>query len=476
MYEAISLVAVLVGLGLAAVLLPQFNAFTNRAFEIDELLSVSRLIQQGTIWICVALMSGLYPALFLSSFSTVSAFREDWVTGRSGVLQQGLVVFQFALAIALIASMGSIRDQLTYLRTKNLGIDRDEMLIVSLFTWHWRTHPGPQEDLLAWDYNPVKQAFTNIPGVKAAATYRFSLGERRSSPAGPVFRTVQTAPGQAVRMASQELCEDFVPTFGVRLIRGRNLSANIYTDRTESALLNASAARMLGWGLDSGIDPIGQVIQIDNWGQKKTVIGVVEDFHLASLHEPVGPVVLFNRPGYFRHIALKIDGKRIPEIIQGVKDVWDRYLPERPPEFAFLDERLQRVYDDQIRLGRIAEVFTGISLFLAGLGLFGITALAAARRTREIGIRKAIGATPTQIVRLMSSQIVRLIALGAIIAFPLAHWYMSGWLSQFEYRIDLSWTTFFLGAAAALIVGLSTVGYHSVKTAFTDPTQALRET
>jgi putative ABC transport system permease protein len=463
--------SLLLGCFLAFLALPTFNGFVERDLTFGVFQNLYVLLMLPVLWLLVSLMAGSYPAFVLSAFRPVETLKGIKNMGHSGVwLRKGLVMFQFAMSILLIICTVVVHNQLTYIQNKDMGFNREQVVTLPIFSRHWNTHGGAPEDRLSWDVGPVKRAFSDHPNVEKVASYRFSIGRDKSTGGGPIKRNFRLADGHEMRWFVQEVDEGFLSLLDIDLIAGRNFSADLSSDRTEAVILNETAVRQLGWK-----NPLGQTIEfLGEDGQTCTVIGVVKDFHLHSLHGNIEPVLIYMSPGFYRHIALKVKMDNFSETLAHFERVWNRYLPEREFEFSFLEDRMMTAYRALMRLERTFNAFAMLAVLVACLGLFGLAAFTAERRTKEIGIRKVLGASEPNIVGLLSRDFASLVLLANIIAWPLAYWIMNNWLQNFTYRLTLNVWPFALSGFLALLIATITVGYHALKAARANPVDAVR--
>ena len=462
----LSTLALLLSIGLVELALPAFNDFTGKELALHT--GQNRFLLPGLVGftLFVGLLAGSYPAFYLSSFQPVTVLKGVLKAGSRGSrLRKGLVVIQFSTSILLIIGTAVVYHQLEYMRSKKLGFHKEQIVIVPIFAADRKMKVNPRERL-SLRYPVVKQAFLQHPNVLKATAFRWIMG----SEGGGGFRTVRPEGIQGEwQMRVQEADEDFLETFEIDLVAGRNFSTEIASDRTEAFILNETAVRQLGWE-----EPIGKQFEWVIGRRKGRVIGVVKDFHNRPLREEIGPLAISMRNSLFWILALKIRTDRLPETIRFLEDTWKQFIPNRPFEYSFLDDDLDRIYRTELRLGQISGIFALLGIFVACLGLFGLASYTAEQRTKEIGVRKVMGATVPNIVLLLSKDFVKLVLLANLIAWPIAYSAMGKWLQDFAYRIDLEMWIFALGGAVALLIALLTVGYQAIKSATANPVDALR--
>lgn len=450
------------GLALMAVYfaLPFLNDFVQKQITLSDTTLYFTLISLFALTLLVGLLAGIYPALFLSNFNPASVLKGTLAAGvRSGRLREVLVVFQFAISAFLIASTYTVYQQLEYVRTKNLGFDKEHIVFTSLFSTDRRLNDR---------YLNIKNEFLQHPNILKASASHSSVGGYGGQ-LGRVYPEGKNNEEWQMRVLGVD--EAYLDTYGIELIAGRNFSLDIATDSTQAFLLNETAVKRLGW-----TDPLGKKFEWNTGihGPGGQVIGIVKDFHNRSLHEEIQPVAITMWQPKFNVLSLKISGQNITETIEYIGQIWKRHIPEKPFEYSFLDENLDSLYRSEQRMGTLTNVFSFLAIIVACLGLFGLASFTAEVRTKEIGIRKTLGATVPNIVHLLSREFILLVLIADLIAFPLAYWAMQEWLNSFVYRIDISILIFLISGLLTLIIALLTVSSQAIKAAFTNPIDALR--
>jgi len=436
-------------------LLPWFNHLMNRSLAFSV---VSDLPVFFAVSLMVGLAAGLYPAFYLSSFQPTRLFRGTPAkdSGSSSILRKSLVVTQFVITIALITCLLVIKNQIDYL-TKNSMRDFDNVVVTVALN----------DDKLRNDYEPLLQTFRQSPQV-LDSTVSYSHPLHISWGMGLNWEGVEE--GQFTRVGPVDF--NYIDFYGLKMKRGRKMMEDMSTDRAEAVILNETAAKASPWE-----DPIGKRCLFD--GQQGVVIGIVEDFHFKSLYNQVEPLALRHiykdgHAGGAGIISLKISSYDIPGTLNYLEDTWEKFSSYFPFQYSFLDETIDTIYRSEIRLSSSLTSFTAIAIFLACLGLFGLTSFTAERRTKEIGIRKVLGASPKGIFLMLSKGIVKWVVLAAMVAFPLANFAMNEWLKRFAYRIDINAGIFSLATAFSLLIALLAMSYQSIKAATADPVDSLR--
>ncbi|MCK6559022.1 ABC transporter permease [candidate division KSB1 bacterium] len=454
------LVAMLLAAGLVELLLPAFNQLTERQLEINFLGNWTGLLLILSLALFVGVLSGLYPAFFMSRFNPVGNFRRTTTaSGGNETLRKALVVAQFAISIVLIIGLGAVHRQLRFLQEKELGFNKEQVLFV-------KARPAVNVKFEAFRTELLKDpgirnvaGTSNIPG-QGAFGYRFV-------PEGGSIDKPAMLPLLLIDY-------DFLATAGIKIKLGRGIARTSPSDQAEAFLLNEKAAASLGWKDDA----VGKKMQLfapgtNQIGKSGYVVGVIQDYHFESLHHEIKPLVL-TYANWYDYYAVKIAGGNFAERLATLENAWKTFSPDWPLECTFLDRKLEQLYGGEQKLAQVINYFTIIAVILACLGLFGLSSFAAARRTKEIGIRKVLGASVTSIVSLLSSDFIRLVLLANLIAWPVGWYAMHKWLQGFAYRANLDGWTFVLASAGALGIALLTVSFQAIKAAIAKPVEALR--
>ena len=454
-------VALPVSFGLTVLLLPQFSGLMGQplVFNISD-----HVLWIGGIALVTTLVSGSYPAFYLSAQQPVDVLkglrnrlpRDLW-------LRKGLVVVQFAVSAILIASTLVVYQQMDLVQSKYLGFDRDQIVVVKIFG------PDAEQIHLNGQYNAVKQRFLQHPNIIAAGT---SLDLPGHSWPSRRFASDIEMPDREVEVRVFRANEDFLACYNIPMLAGRNFSQAYAEQVTENAgamqvVINETAAKRFGWA-----NPLGHTLMIgENPAQ---VIGVMGDFHVRSLREPMGPVVLSAAGADLKYLHLKIKPDRIRETMAFVEETWTHFIPTRPFEYFFIDDYIDSKYRREQRQGHIFTRSAIVAIVLACLGLSGLAAFAAEQRTREIGIRKVLGASASHLVVLISRDFAGLAVFASLIACPVGYFLMRDWLQNFAYQIDLAVWPFLLSIAVLLFIAVLTAGGIAWKTARTNPVDILR--
>ncbi len=448
--------AILVSLALMQLALPAVNTLAGKALSLTLLATPWVIAGLLMFTLLVGVLAGGYPAFVLSSFQPAQVLKGELRTGmRSGRLRSALVVAQFAVAITLIVGTIVVYRQLQFVRSRDLGFDQEQMLVVDN-TWLLGNQTESFKELLLHQPGIVAAAFTqNLPGNDVGSgAYRREEDDHAN-----------------LLMLRQLWCDpDYVATMGIKLRDGRYFSPGLSSDSTGAVLINERAAKMLGYEHPVGRNLIGffgkQVKAME-------IIGVTEDFHYEPLHLPIHPMVILVSHGAPTRIVLRVRG-HLPDIVHAVQEQWALFSNGQPFTSYFLDDRLESYYRGDRTIGALIGVFACLGIFISCLGLLGLATYATEQRTKEIGIRKILGATTPNIMGLLSSEFVKLVLLANLLAWPVAYFAMQQWLQSFAYRIDQGWWVFALAGGAALLIALLTVSAQALKAARANPVESLR--
>lgn len=441
--------------------LPWFNDFVGQQFALEG--SYSLMLSLLAIALFVGLAAGSYPALYLSGFQPVNVLKTSVRGCSKSTLRKTLVVFQFAISIILIISMGIVYSQLEYCSNKNLGLDKDKVVVL----------PIGQEMLNNFD--DIKNQLKQHPQiVNVAGSKRIPSGRLLDSSGARIIDGGRNEP-VSFRIANVRVDHGFLDTYSIELAAGRDFSLDFPTDSSEAFILNETAVRKLGW--NSPQDAVDKPFEYG--GQAGRIIGVVKDFHYESLHQPITPIVLVLQPSSFNRLSVKFHADKagdIENVIAFLKEKWQAYRPNMPFTYTFLNQSYAELYGNEQKLGEIFTVFSALAIFIACLGLFGFASYMAEQRTKEIGVRKVLGATIPRIALLLTSEFVILVGVASLLAWAVAFYTMREWLLGFAYRIDISGQipVFVVASIVALVIAVATVSYQAMRAALTNPVEALR--
>ncbi len=479
----VALVAMLVALIVVELVLPRFNSFIQRDLILHSTENLWWLIRLIGFGLGVGVIAGSYPAFVLSSFLPTQVMKGDWIPGSKHVgLRKALVIFQFAISIAFITGTVVVQEQLAYIRNKDLGFDKDLVVGIPIFIYSRQLHHGGPEDLRR-RIPTVKQVFMTHPNILKATATRFPQG-------GYITTDTFRADDADWQMGVFDIDKDYLDFFNIELVAGRLAPeppkwpkriesraelekyrelARAYREKGQPYILNETAAQQLGWD-----DPIGRRFK-EKKGPEGYVVGVMKDFHVQTLHNDIRSVVFRVFTGGAKHLYLKLGTQNIPETLAFIEKTWHQFLPQIPFTYWFLNEDLTRVrYENELRTGNALAVFSGLTIFVACLGLLGLISFRAEQKTKEIGIRKVLGASVFSIFGLLSKEFVKLVIIACAIASPIVYLFAGRWLQDFAYRIDLHPVYFLIGGMLALFLALATMTYQALKAALTNPVDALR--
>lgn len=467
LYAAISLVA---ALALVALVLPEFNALLGGDFHLDGPTLLRLAPSLVLLAILTGIAAGLYPAFYLSSFAPSRALKGRLAHAHQSWLRRVLVAGQFAISILLITGTIAVHRQIEYINDKELGFAREHFVLLPIFAQQ-RDHSEEGDEWLSGRYNAVKQAFLAHPNVRAATAFRFLPGH-----SGGMVRLVKPEGHDdgEWHMPIQEADESFFAAFAIDLLTGRTFSPANERDRTHSYILNEKAVRALGWTVEDAVGRrFGRARSAED--AEGTVIGVVRDFNYASLREPIGPAAIAYRQWFYSYLGLRISGENTAETLAFLQEQWQHFMSaDQPFTYSFLDQEIEATYRAEERLRHTIAIFSLLAILLASLGLFGLVSFSAQQRTREIGIRKVLGASSLQIALLLSRDFIALIAIANLVTWPLANYIIESWLEGFAYRIDMAWWIFALGGFSTLVIACCITSYQAFKAARTNPVEALR--
>lgn len=451
----LTFLALLTALVLTVIALPYFDLLTAKNIVLP--------VRMPGFWVAIAglllatgFIAGSYPALFLSSLNPVKVLKGALKFSPGAMLfRKGLVVLQFAMSIVLITGTIFISRQLRYLQTKNLGFDRGNLVYMHF--------PYPQG--LPSGFNVFKQRLLPLPGIKAVdysaqppshtVNYTYNLNWSGKNPNTKAF-AIWNGVGY-----------DYFNLMGIQFSEGRAFSTDFSTDST-GIIINETALKMMGL-----LKPLGEQVTIGN--ERRTIIGVVNDFHFKSLHEPIEPLILFlSRQPNWGYLLVKTEAGKTRQGIASMEKVFTQLERKFPFRYSFADEEYQKLYNDEVTVSKLGDSFSSLAIFISCLGLLGLTMFTAEQRRKEIGVRKVIGASVADILKMLSKDILKLIALAALIAIPVAWLAMRNWLQNFAYRVTINWWVFVLAGGVALLIALATISYQAIRAALANPVKSLR--
>jgi len=450
--------SVLMSIYLVSIFLPIFNANLNKQIELSSLVSPVAVISLFVFTILLGIVSGFYPALFLSNFNPISIFRGKISSGmKASHIKNILVIIQFSLTIILIVGTILVYDQLEYIVNKEIGFDKENILTISNSNILQNSKETFKREILK-DSNISGGAYsTGLPSfVDNPATYRLSTADENDN----------------INIQTIWADNDFLQTFGLNLTTGRDFIPNDVMGGQHVAIINEAAANKLGWEKEA----VGKEIHIiDN--TRLTIEGILKDFNFESLHQNIEPLVIIaTDPATIRtnFFSVKISGNNIRQTLEFIENKWKKFTAGADFEFGFLDERIASLYENEQQTLRLFLSFSIISVLVACLGLLGLVSFAIEQRTKEIGIRKVLGATVSNITLSLSKNFVGLVLIANIIAWPVAYYMMNLWLQDFAYRISINWLIFVFAGSLSFVIALLTVSAQAMRAALANPVNSLR--
>lgn len=451
----ISLFSLAIALIFVLLALPAFNDISGKHLVFDFKPSISFIV----LGLFAGIIAGMYPAFYLSSFNPISVLKGRLTANnKSFGLRSSLVVFQFFISVVLIISTIVVYQQMKYIQNKKLGYDKEQLLNI------------PNSWALGKNQQVFKEELLKDTRIINATLSWYN-------PAGPssTFNALAYPEGhdnQVTKTVEYHVDEQYIPTLGMQMAAGRNFSKDFATDSL-GMIMNESAVKTFGWNMRSAL---GKSVIRMNASRGKNIayhiVGVVKDFHFKSFHEPITPLLMTLQPE--GGLIFKVNTKDVTGLLSTMKKHWDIYKTGEPFTYEFTDDLYIKTYSSEQKMGLILNIFSVLTIFVACLGLFGLATYTAERRTKEIGIRKVLGATVAQIIQMLSKEFAKLVTIACLIAFPAAWWAMSKWLQSFAYRIDISWSVFLAAGISALFIALCTISFQAVKAALSNPVESLR--
>ena len=450
-------IALLISIVLVQLALPVFNNLSGKNLGIPfNIKIVSSFVGLGLL---VSMIAGVYPAFYLSSFKPIEVLKGKFTSGnKSFGLRSSLVVFQFFISVALIIGTIVVWQQMKYIQNKNLGYDKEQLLTL------------PNSYALGKNEEVYKQEMLNDPRIVNATMSSYK-------PAGPSSGSNALAyplghDNEIMRTQEYHVDENYIPTFEMKMVVGRNFSKNFATDST-AMIINETAAKAFGW---NDMTAVGKTVVRENSTRGTNVpfhiIGVVKDFNFQSLHEPITPLLMTLAPDW--GLIFKVKTANIQGLLSTMKLKWNQFNTGEPFTFTFMDDLYNKTYAAEQNTGTILNIFAWLTILVACLGLFGLATYTAEQRTKEIGIRKVLGASVTSVTKMLSKDFIKLVFISCLVAFPLSWWAMDKWLQSFAYRIHISWWVFLVAGVLAILIAVITVSFQAIKAAVANPVDSLR--
>ncbi len=461
--SVITFIAAALAFMLSMLMIPYFNNVTGKQFTTDVLLQPVPIVALIVFCALVSFFAGLYPALVLSGTKVMGVLKKGFTfTGGNNMMRKSLIVAQFGISIFLIIYSVVIMQQMNYMQTKNLGYDKDHIVVL------------PIGGKMMENFENIKDAIAKTPGVEAV-TASYETPEYVQW--GDGITAMDEKGKHEVSLTAMPVDLDFTKTLKMQLVAGRDFqksdfalmdTSNDYANYHQSFIINETLAKKIGWTPEQAI---GKTIEKNATGP---VVGVVKDFNFSSLHDPIGPMLIFLGRTYSQTFMARINGNNMKETLGNLEIVWKQRVPDRPFNYHFLDEDYNKLYKAEQRTAALFSVAAGLAITLACLGLFGLAAFTTVQRTKEIGIRRVLGANLRSITLLVSGNFLKLVAIAVVIAAPLAWWAANKWLQDFAFRIPVQLYVFVITALVTMFIALCTVGFHSLKVALAKPDKSLR--
>lgn len=451
----ICLIAFVFSVALSAALIPLFNNLSGKIISTGIFANLPFLGGMFVAAIIIGFVAGLYPALVLSSFEPVVVLKGRFTTSVKGILlRKGLVTLQFAISIALIIATLVVYTQMNFMRNRDLGFSKDQMLIVN-------SEGDPKREAF-------KQSLGGLAGVKSTAASSSVPGSGNPG----AYSEIENKSGD-LQIANLDLYFvdfDYIPQFQLKVIAGRPFSREFGTDTTQAMVMNEAAVKLFGYKTPQ--EAIGR--RFKQWGREGKIIGVIKDFHFRALQETIKPLTMRIEPGGSDLVSVKIDGGNIKGTVAAIEEKWKATMPNRPFSYYFMDEFFDRQYRSEERFEKLFFNFAILAIFISCLGLLGLASYSTMQRTKEIGVRKVMGASIGSIVGLLSKDFLKLVIVAFVIASPLAYYGMYKWLENFAYKTDIKWWIFMAAAILSVAIAFLTVSFQSIKAALMNPVKSLK--
>jgi putative ABC transport system permease protein len=461
LFESIALctLSIILSLIMVALTLPLFNAFTEKTISLSILLQPFYLAVIFLIPLTLGLLAGVYPAFVLSSFKPISALKSNLSQERGASFRKVLVVIQFSLSIILLIGTGVAIDQLNMMRKSDPGFTKENVVMIPV-----------SRSPVGQNYEALKNEFLRNPNTISVTALEEVLGAKHQVGNYLIEGLTESKPFPRLNVH-----HDFLRTFNISLVAGRDYAEQFRTDDSLALIVNETFVKQMGWA--SNEEAIGKTF---NGRSDRTIVGVVKDFNFTSRHQPIRPLVMdlnlelraFDL--FIKYMAVRISSEDVPSTIAFLQQKWKTQFPGWPFEYFFLENNLENLYKAEHKLSKVTLIFSGLSILVACLGLFGLSTFTAEQRKKEMSIRKVLGSSDSEIFLLFSKRFFALIIIANVLAFPLAYVIMKQWLSNFAYQVEIDFTLFFLAALAAVGIAFVTICYQAIKSTYTNPAEVLK--
>jgi len=460
----ISIIGLLLGILLVILALPTFNGLAGKEFNSAQLMSSTVLLGLLGIIIVTGIIAGSFPAFILSAFDPVIVLKGKLSSAsKNSSLRKILVVVQFSISVFMIIGILIIIRQLDYIKNRNLGFNKEQMVVMPFFG-------NRRDEETAGRFDALRNRISQNPSVVSAS---FSIDVPGGDMGFDAFLPEGKSSEETLRAMRYWVGYNFVKTYGMEIIKGRDFSENFSTDADQALIINEKAAAVLGWG----DDVLGkQLVNVSRDNRPGTIVGVVKDFHSASMRMEISPVVIALEPRFFGRISVRLRPENVPNTLSFLENTLRQIYPEREFAFSyyFIDDDFRSKYPEEEKIREIYLTFGFLAVFIACLGLFGLASFTVEQRTKEIGVRKVLGASVQEIALLLSKEFFKWVLIANIIAWPLAYYVMNNWLENFAYRIRIKLDIFIFSCIIAVVIAMLTVSYHSIKAARANPVNALK--
>ncbi|WP_282125168.1 ABC transporter permease [Marinifilum flexuosum] len=465
---SLTILALMIALIVVELILPLFNSLVDKDLSLSVSETPEILVFSIVLALVLGIVSGSYPAFYLSSFRPATILKGSTIKGKAGgLLRKLLVISQFTVSAIMISGTIVVGVQLNYMNNKDMGFSKEDVLVSIV-----------RDSLMRTKIEPLKDELRKNPNINSVATSNTLIGFDGS-------KTVHLYEGEEgmeqYALNFSVIDFDYLDMMQMKIMQGRKFNRKIASDTSSAFIINQSAARKFDWNekavgkkLQLGVELEGE--EDDDGIMKGEVVGVVADFHYRPLRENIEPInfLVSENPRHRRVLYVKLNQKNREESIKYIESVWNKFSSKMAFNYFFLDERLRENYDSEVRLTWIFSIFSLLSILIASLGLFGLSSFLAEQRTKELGIRKVLGASVKQLVNLLTKEFVRLILIANVLAIPITYWAMNSWLNDFSYRIQISWWIFLLTLIVSLVIGVFTVSWQSYRAASADPVNAIK--
>jgi putative ABC transport system permease protein len=456
----LAFVALMLAILLVKLFIPVFNTLSSKPLYAGLLFTSPNWLILIGLTLITGLLAGLYPAFYITAFEPAKVLKGSALSGRGkSVFRRSMATLQFVISITLIIGTLIVYKQMAYIQNKSLGFDKENVVLITTESNAVRQNIEFFRNTLMDDSRIIAvAASSNVPGSKMFSDTAFKSGES----------------GEVYDLIYMRADFDFIDTYQLRVLHGRQFSREFGTDSQGAILINEAGAREIGYAPEEAIGKELNIIRSADEYIKGTIIGVVENFHFKSLHRIIEPFVILCDPESFQIISVRIQPGDVRGTLSYIQKKWTETFPEEEFEYSFLDDRINLLYESEGKMRQIFFVFSTLSIFVACLGLFGLAAFTAQERTKEMGVRKVLGASEINVFVLLSKEFTRWVFIANIVAWPLAYYVMTKWLQNFAYRIGVSVWPFVLAAILAFVISLITVSYQSIRAALTNPVDSLR--